>query len=138
MANNDFLPKRVEARCITQGISIHEFPLLFYIVPFLLRIPYRTKFYYVDLLQVGRVGIVLEPDEVLLDAARRDEAVEDGHAAGLVVRAARACATERLLANDGTSALFIIVDVPGGVAQLVSRRKERLAVRREASEDMSA
>lgn len=82
--------------------------------------------------QVRRVEVVLEADEVLLDAPRRDEAVEDRHAPGLVVCAARARTTERLLPNNGTRALLVVVDVAGRVAQSVGSLEQSLAVLRES------
>lgn len=81
--------------------------------------------------KVGRVREVLEPDKVLLDAARGHEAVEDRDAARLVVCAAAPRATERLLADDRARALLVVVHVAGGVTQAVRRVYEGLAVRRE-------
>ena len=85
------------------------------------------------LLQVGRVDVVFNPDKVLLDAPRRDEAVEDGHAACLVVRTTRTRTAKWLLADDRASALFVVVDVAGCVSQLVRRLQKSLALRCEAS-----
>lgn len=82
----------------------------------------------VGLLQVGRVQVVLEPDEVLLDTPCRYKAVEDGHAAGLVVCATGTRATEWLLSDNSTRALLVVVDVAGGVAQPVRRLQQSLAV----------
>lgn len=81
--------------------------------------------------KVRWVREVLEPDEVLLDAPRGHEAIEDRDAARLVVRAAAPRATERLLADDRARALLVVVHVAGGVTQAVRRVYEGLAVRRE-------
>ena len=89
-----------------------------------------------SLLQVGRVAVVLQTNKVFLDAARRDEAVEYGHAARFVVRTARARTAEGLLADYGAGALFVVVDVAGSGAQLVGRLNEGLALGREAKVKM--
>ena len=81
--------------------------------------------------EVGRVQVVLEPYEVLLDAARRHEAVEDRDRARLVVGATRARTSEWLLADNGARALLVVVDVAGRVAQTVGRLEQRLAFRGE-------
>ena len=86
--------------------------------------------------EVGRVQVVLEPYEVLLDAARRHEAVEDRDGARLVVGAARARTSEWLLTDNGARALLVVVDVPGRVAQSVRRLHECVAVRGETACDM--
>ncbi len=78
--------------------------------------------------EVRRVRKVLEPDEVLLDAPRGHEAVEDRDAARLVVRAAPSRTAERLLADNRARALLVVVHVAGRVAQAVRRVHERLAV----------
>ncbi len=83
-------------------------------------------------LEVRRVDIVLETDEVFLDAPGGDEAVEDRDASRLVVRPACARTTEWLLTDDSTSALLVVVDVARGVAQTVRRMQESLAVRGKA------
>lgn len=57
--------------------------------------------------------------EGLLDATGRDEAVEEGGGTGLVVGTTAASTTERLLADDGTSALVVDVEVTGGGTELV-------------------
>ena len=87
--------------------------------------------------QVRRVGEVLQADEIFLDRARGDEAVEDGDAARLVVRATRASAAEGLLADDSACALLVVVHVAGRVAQLVGRLQENLALTREARAGLS-
>ena len=86
--------------------------------------------------EVRGVEVVLEPDEVLLDAARGHEAVEDRDGARLVVRAAAPRTAERLLPDDGARALFVVVDVPGRVAQSVRRLHECVAVRGKTACDM--
>ena len=75
--------------------------------------------------------MVLEPYEVLLDAARRHEPVEDRDRARLVVGAARARTSEWLLADNRARALLVVVDVTSRVAQTVSRLEQRLAFRGE-------
>ena len=79
------------------------------------------------LLQVGRVDVVFNPDKVLLDAPRRDEAVEDGHAACLVVRTTRTRTAKWLLADDRARALLVVVNVTRRVTQTVRRLQESLA-----------
>lgn len=86
--------------------------------------------------KVRRVQVVLQPNKIFLDTPRRHEAIENRHAARLVVRPARACTPERLLAHDGARALLVVVHVPGGVAQTVRRLDEGLAVRSEAATAM--
>ena len=88
--------------------------------------------------QVRRVLEVLEADEVVLHAARANKAVEDADATGLVVGAASTRAAERLLADDSACALLVVVHVAGGVAQLVARLDERLAVGGEARRRISS
>ena len=83
--------------------------------------------------EVRRVEVVLEPDEVFLDAARGDKAVEDRDATSLVVCSACPRTTERLLADDRARALFVVVDVARRVPQPVRRLQEHLAVRGEAA-----
>ena len=80
--------------------------------------------------------MALEPDKVLLYAARRHEAVEDRDGARLVIRAAAPRPAERLLPDDGARALFVVVDVPGRIAQSVRRLHECVAVRGETACDM--
>lgn len=84
------------------------------------------------LLQVRRVQIVFQTDEVLLDTPRGDEAVENRHTARFVVRTTRTSTAEWLLPDDGARALFVVVHVAGGVAQPVRCLQECLAVLREA------
>ena len=79
--------------------------------------------------EVRRIEVVLEADKVLLDATRRHEAVEDGHASGFVVGATSTRTAERLLTDDGTCAFFVVVHVTSSVAKLVGRLEESLAVR---------
>src|SRR2546421_8085202 len=74
------------------------------------------------------VAIVLGRYERLLDRARADPADQVPHRARLVVRAGRACAAERLLADDGSRRLVVDVEVAGRVAEAVTRRLDRLQV----------
>ncbi len=73
----------------------------------------------IALCEVGRVLEVLETDEVLFNTPRADEAIENADTSCLIVRATGARATERLLANNSTSAFLIIVHVSSSVAKLV-------------------
>ena len=87
--------------------------------------------------QVRRVRKVFETDEVLLDAARGDEAVENADAPSLVICSTRARAAEGLLPHDRASALFVVVYVPRSVAQAVCRGEQRGSVRGEAEKWLS-
>ncbi|KAG6868004.1 hypothetical protein C0993_008437, partial [Termitomyces sp. T159_Od127] len=69
---------------------------------------------------VGRVPKVLESNKTFFDTPRTDEAIENGNAAGLVIRAACTSTTKGLLTNDGSSAFLIIVDIAGRIAKAVS------------------
>ena len=117
------------------AMLIFTTPLFSFASPLLCALKARYDPCYLDVLlhEVGRVQVVLEPYEVLLDAARRHEAVEDRDGARLVVGAARARTSEWLLADDGTRALLVVVDVAGRVAQTVGRLEQRLALRGETA-----
>lgn len=78
--------------------------------------------------QVGRVVVFGRRNKVLLDRARRDEAVKDRDRARLVVGAGRASTAKGLLANNRARALVVDVKVAGSVAQQVRRALERDAV----------
>ncbi len=81
-----------------------------------------------DLRQVGWIQVILQVHKVLLDAPRRHEAVEDRHASGLVVRSARTGTTKRLLTDDSTSALLIVVHIARSVTELVRSEQKGFAV----------
>ena len=116
------------------AVLIFTTPLFSFASPLLCALKARYDLCYLDVLlhEVGRVQVVLEPYEVFLDAARRDEAVEYGHAARFVVRTARARTAEGLLADYGAGALFVVVDVSGRVTESVRRNEECVTVRRES------
>src|SRR5207253_1318846 len=78
-----------------------------------------------------RIAVVPRRREGLLDGARAHPADEVPHRAGLVVRAGRARAAERLLPDDGPRRLVVHVEVAGRVAKPVLRLLNRLAVLRE-------
>ena len=117
------------------AVLIFTTPLFSFASPLLCALKARYDPCCLDVLlhEVGRVQVVLEPYEVLLDAARRHEAVEDRDRARLVVGAARARTTERLLADNGARALLVVVDVARSVAQTVGRLEQRLALRGETA-----
>ena len=69
--------------------------------------------------EVRRIKHIFKPYEVLLDAPRAHETVEKTHATCLVVRPACPAPAERLLADNGTCAFVIVVDVPCCVAEAV-------------------
>jgi hypothetical protein len=83
-------------------------------------------------LRVARVCPALQAHKVLLDTPSAHEAVEERDGARLVVRPRRARAAERLLSDDRTRALLVVVHVPRGVAERRRRVHERSAVGREA------
>jgi len=66
--------------------------------------------------EIRGIGEIFQTDEILLDAPRRYEAVEDRHAPGLVIGSTRARTAKRLLSDNGSCALLVVVDVAGGVA----------------------
>src|SRR5207248_3669897 len=78
-----------------------------------------------------RIAVVRRRDEGLLDRARADPADQVPHGAGLVVRARRACAAERLLADDRARRLVVDVEVAGRIAELLVGELERVEVARE-------
>lgn len=84
--------------------------------------------------QVRRVVKIFKVYEVLLDAPRADEAVEDADASRLVVRSASTGTTEGLLADHGACAFFIVVHVAGCVAEPVGGSQEGLALAGEAGD----
>lgn len=84
------------------------------------------------LYQVGRILEILQPDKILLDAARADEAVEDADTARLVVRTTCPCSTEWLLPDYSARALLIVIHVSCCVSQPVRRGEECMAVGGEA------
>jgi hypothetical protein len=75
---------------------------------------------------------ILQSHKVLLYAPGAHKPVEDRNASGLIVRSTRACTTKRLLANDGTRALLVVVHVTSRVAETVGSCQKRLAVASEA------
>src|SRR5881628_2010245 len=78
-----------------------------------------------------RIVVLRRWREGLLDRPRAHPAHEIELRAGLVVRAARPRAAERLLSNDGAGRLVVDVEVSGGVAERDVRLLDRAAVRRE-------
>lgn len=82
-------------------------------------------------LLIAGVGNLVRRDELLLDRAQADEAGEQVSATSLVVRTTGTGTTERLLANNSTSALAVDVEVTGGVAEGFIRHLKGLAVLRE-------
>lgn len=80
---------------------------------------------------------ILQPHEVLLDASGRHKAIEDTNAPCFIVGAACARAAERLLSNNSTCALLVIVHIAGRIAQLVRGDEERLSVSGEATAKLS-
>lgn len=86
---------------------------------------YMLLLSYLFLRQITGVGEVFEPHEVLLDTASADEPVENADASSLVICPTRPCATERLLPDDGSRALLIVVYVACCIAQLVRGADKR-------------
>lgn len=82
-------------------------------------------------LLVAGVGDLVRRDELLLDRAQADEAGEQVSATSLVVRTTGTGTTKRLLANNGTGALAVDVEVTGGVAEGLICYFKGLAVLRE-------
>lgn len=91
-------------------------------------IPQADPFQNINLDQVRRIPKVLQRQEVLLDTPRADEPVENRDTPRLIVRPARTRTTERLLADDGTRTLFVVVDVASCVAELVGGEEEGFAL----------
>lgn len=69
--------------------------------------------------QIRGIVEVFQPDKVLLDAPRTNKAIEDTDATGLVVGATSSGATERLLADNCSRALFVVIDVTSRIAETV-------------------
>lgn len=67
-------------------------------------------------------------DKLLLHGAQADEAGEQVGTASLVVGTAGTSTTERLLADDGTSALAVDIEVTGSVAQSIAGNLNGLTV----------
>jgi len=80
---------------------------------------------------VGRVLNNTLVQEALLDSPHANKAAKQVGGASLVVGAGSPGATERLLANDSTSALDVDVEVASSVAELLLREADSLAVLRE-------
>lgn len=66
---------------------------------------------------VARVGNLLKRQEFLLDRPHADEAADQVGAASLVVGARSTSATKRLLADDGTGALAVDIEVTSRVPE---------------------
>ena len=81
-----------------------------------------------NLHQVTRVPVFLQPNETLLDTPRGYKPVEDADASSLVVRAATPGTSERLLTNDGSRTLIVVVHVSGSVAETIGGVDEHLSV----------
>src|SRR5262245_23513416 len=75
-----------------------------------------------------RVAVVRRRDERFLDRTRTPPAQQVQRRAGLVVRARRTRAPERLLTHDRPGRLVVDVEVAGGEAQHVARTGDRRAV----------
>ncbi len=82
--------------------------------------------------QIGRVLEVLKANKVFFDTPCTDETVENADTAGLVVGTAGPGTTEGLLANNGTRALFIVIDVASRIAQTIGGCDEGMTVGCEA------
>lgn len=80
---------------------------------------------------------ILQPHEVLLDASGGHKAIEYVNAPCFIVCPACACAAERLLSNNSTCALLVVVHIAGRIAQLVRGSEECLSVSREATTKLS-
>lgn len=87
-----------------------------------------------DLHQVARIPVFLQPDETLLDAPRGYKPVEDADTSSLIIRTAAPGASERLLADNSSGTLLVVVHVPGSVAEPVGGLDKYLSVRGEADE----
>jgi len=81
-----------------------------------------------NLHQVARVPIFLQPNETLLDTPCGYEPVEDADTSGLVVRTAAPGTSERLLTDNSSRALIVIVHVSSSVAETVGGLDEHLSV----------
>lgn len=84
------------------------------------------------LYQVGGILEILQPDKVLLDTARADEAIEDTDTTRLVVRTTCPGSAEWLLPDDGAGALLVIIHVSCCVAKSICCGEECMAVGSEA------
>lgn len=82
-------------------------------------------------LRIARVLNLVRRDEFLLDRAQADEPREQVSTAGLIVGAACTGTAEGLLADHGTGALAVDVEVTRGVAESILRNPDGLAVLRE-------
>lgn len=87
-----------------------------------------------NLHQVARVAIFFQPNETLLDAPRRHEPVEDADTPSLVVRAATPGTSERLLANNSSCTLLVVIHVSGSVAEPIGGLDQHPSIRSEAGE----
>jgi len=82
---------------------------------------------------VARVGDLGGRSELLLDGANIDEASQEVLATSLVVGTRGTRATEGLLADNGTSALAVDVEVTSGVAEVLLSEARSLTVSSEDS-----
>jgi hypothetical protein len=112
-APHHVLPRTNVSMIITNMQYIY-IPTIYIIFP--LKLPPHRKTTTVSLYQVGRVLEVFQPNKALLNTPDRHKPVEDTHASRLVVGAAPPCTTERLLADNGACALFVIIHITSSVA----------------------
>lgn len=87
-----------------------------------------------NLHQVARVRILLQSNETLLDTPRGHKPVEDADTSSLIVRTATPGTSKRLLTNNGSRALLVVIHVSGSVTEPVGGLDEHLSVRSEANE----
>jgi len=80
-----------------------------------------------NLQQVTRVAIFLQSNETLLDTPRRYEPVKDADTPSLVVRTTTPGTSERLLPNDSSRTLFVVIHVSGSVAEPIGGLDEHLS-----------
>lgn len=80
---------------------------------------------------------LLQPNKVLLNASGRHKAIEDANAPCFIVCAACTCTAERLLSNNSTCALLVVVYITSRITQLVRGGEERLSVGGKATTKLS-
>jgi hypothetical protein len=78
--------------------------------------------------QIGGILELFQTDEILFDAPRANKAIENADATSFVVCTASPCATERLLADDCSSAFFVVVDITSRIAEAIGSGNQGLAI----------
>jgi len=98
--------------------------------------PSQSLSYILGSHQVGRIPKALKPNKRLLNAPCRHKAGEERDTTRLVVRPAGTTASKRLLSDNRTRALFVVVYIPCSVSERICSFDERGAILRKAWENV--